>query len=52
MVLRAIWRAVPQLTAANTGQKTKAVDEQVIPVVLPQNANLAVLIPERPAVHE
>jgi hypothetical protein len=41
-----------QLTATNGGQDTKAVDEKVVAVILPQNANLGDLIPQSPAVQE
>ena len=41
-----------QLAAADTGQDTEAVDEQVVSMVLPQDADLTVLVAQRPAVQE
>lgn len=41
-----------ELRTTDTRQDTKAVDEEIVPVVLPQNADLAVLVTDRPAVQE
>jgi len=40
------------LASENASHQTKAVDKKVIPVILPENVNLTVLVPERPAVQE
>ncbi len=41
-----------KFTPENAGQETEAIDEEVIAVVFPQNADLAVFISESPAVEE
>ncbi|OSS48738.1 hypothetical protein B5807_06873 [Epicoccum nigrum] len=41
-----------ELCAADAGENAEAVDEEVVAVVLPQDAHLAVLVAQRPAVQE
>ena len=41
-----------QLRSTNTGQDTESVDEEIVPVVLPENPDLRVFVPKRPAVQE
>lgn len=41
-----------QLTATDGGKQTKAVDEQVVAVVLPQDTDLRDVVAQRPAVQK
>ena len=41
-----------ELAAADRGEDTEAVDEEIVPVVFPEDADLAVLVPQGPCVEE
>lgn len=41
-----------QFAAEDAGHETEAVNEEVVPMVFPENADLGVLVPQGPAVEE